>query len=195
MSFLFVLLAALLFVILYAGFKVSWWVSLGVSVAAFVGLRFMRRQRKKHRKLVLDEAALDKRLKDIELDAKRSVLEIQKAAFRMGQFRKEASRLAKLSKQILNYVQTDSTALSKSEHFLEYYFPMLRKTMTNYASLSKTMLEPEKRALIEKSTGESLEYLEQIFQKQLTAYHNNQILELEAQSELLEKTIKLGGAL
>lgn len=195
MVFLFALLAAVLFTILSVGFKFSWWISLGVSVAAFAGLQFMRCQRKKRRKLVLDEAALNKRLKDIELYAKRSVLEIQRAAFRMGRFRKKASRLAKLSKQILNYVQTDSTALSKSEHFLEYYFPMLRKTMTNYTSLSKTMLEPEKRALIEKSTGESLEYLEQIFQKQLTAYHNNQILELEAQSELLEKTIKLGGAL
>ncbi|NMX03405.1 5-bromo-4-chloroindolyl phosphate hydrolysis family protein [Mobiluncus mulieris] len=195
MSFLFALLAAVLFAVLCAGFKVAWWVSLGVSVVAFAVLRFMRSQRKKRRKLVLDEAALNQRLKDIEVSARRSVLEIQKNAFRMRGFRKEASRLAKLSKQILNYVKTDSAALSKSEHFLEYYFPMLAKTMANYTLLSKAELEPEKHALIEKSTKESLDYLEAIFQKQLAAYHNNQILELEAQSELLEKTVKLGGEL
>lgn len=193
MTVLLVLLAAVLFAVLWAGFKILWWVSLGVAVGAFLGLRFMRSQRKKRRKLVLDEAALGQRLQNIEVSARRSVLEIQKSAFRMGQFRKEASRLAKLSKQILNYVKTDSNALSKSEHFLEYYFPMLAKTMANYTSLAKVSLEPEKRALIEKSTKESLEYLETIFQKQLAAYHNNQILELEAQSELLEKTVKLGG--
>ncbi|MCI6585279.1 MAG: 5-bromo-4-chloroindolyl phosphate hydrolysis family protein [Mobiluncus porci] len=195
MAILFALLSVGVFLGLTLGAHVNFFASAGIAVALFTVLVLLNHRHKKFGNLVIDDEALSQRLETIDLSARKSLLEIQKTASRMRNYRKETNHLVKLGKQILSYVESDPTAMSKSEHFLEYYFPMLQKILQNYVSLSGVMLEPTKREQIEAITQESLEYLDTIFQKQLDGYHNNKILEIEAQSDLLEKTAKLGGDL
>lgn len=195
MSILFSLIGAGVFFSLFFAAHLHILAAAGIGVAAFIGLELTYRRVKKIRKAPIDDAKLLERLKDIDKDARETMRQIRVLSARMPAFRASCNRLSTLSKQILDFVEQNPNALSKSEHFLDYYFPMFQNIMKNYISLHNVMLEDDKRQQIESSTQESLNYLETIFRHQLEGYHNNKILEIEAQSDLLEKTVKLGGDL
>ena len=93
----------------------------------------------------------------------------------------------------MNYLSNNYKAISASEHFLEYYLGTANRIIKNFAEMQNTSISESKSKLIRNETLESLDYLQDIFTRQLDSYYEDKILSLEIESDLLEKTVKLGG--
>lgn len=93
----------------------------------------------------------------------------------------------------MKYLSNNYKAILPSEHFLEYYLGTANRIIKNFVEMQNTSISDTKSELIRKETIESLDYLQDIFTKQLDSYYEDKIVSLEIESELLEKTVKLGG--
>lgn len=105
----------------------------------------------------------------------------------------KALRLAGTAQDILNYLEENPRDLSKSRHFLEYYFETAKKIVVNYVQLKEANISDTKIDHITDKTIEALDLLQKVFANQRDGYHKDKLMELDVETELLEKTIKLSG--
>ncbi|MDQ0508375.1 5-bromo-4-chloroindolyl phosphate hydrolysis protein [Aedoeadaptatus ivorii] len=107
----------------------------------------------------------------------------------------KAEHLLESATAILRYLEKNPKAISPSEHFLEYYLGSANRILGNYAKLEGAGVSAEKMATLRTDTLASLDHLQTIFGRQLDGYYRDAIVELEVESDLLDKTVKLGGDL
>lgn len=107
--------------------------------------------------------------------------------------REKTKALSAAGGDILNYLTEHPQSFSISEHFLDYYLGTANRILKNYEQLERSNVSKDKKELILRETSESLDYLNTIFEKQRDSYYKETILELEVESDLLEKTVQLGG--
>lgn len=105
----------------------------------------------------------------------------------------KAQSLSGIAQNILDYLEDAPKEISSSRHFLNYYLPTANKIIGNYLHLKRANVSTDKFNLITERTVESLDLLNQVFAQQRDNYYKDQMLALEVETELLEKTIRLGG--
>lgn len=107
-----------------------------------------------------------------------------------------SSRLAQLIQKatsILTYLEANPKEISSSRHFLDYYLSTANKISQNYLQMEAAQISSDKFKEIEHKTAEALKILDKIFANQRDGYHVNRMRDLEVETELLEKTLELGG--
>lgn len=105
----------------------------------------------------------------------------------------QASTLASIGQDIMTYLSNHPDLLSKSEHFIRYYMDTALRILTNYLQVQEGHVSKDQWQKVQGSVSESLRYLCQIFTRQRDSFHQDLILDLEVESDLLEKTVKLSG--
>lgn len=105
----------------------------------------------------------------------------------------KAQSLSGIAQNILDYLEDAPKEISSSRHFLNYYLPTANKIIGNYLHLKRANVSTDKFNLITERTVESLDLINQVFAQQRDNYYKDQMLALEVETELLEKTIRLGG--
>ncbi len=93
----------------------------------------------------------------------------------------------------MTYLSNHPDLLSKSEHFIRYYMDTALRILTNYLQVQEAHISKDQWKKVQGSVSESLRYLCQIFTRQRDSFHQDLILDLEVESDLLEKTVKLSG--
>lgn len=134
-------------------------------------------------------------LKELYENSKLSVNQMKALSNKIKEknIREKALDLTSVGEDILRYLEKNPRDLSESRHFLNYYLKTSNKILDNYIQLDQANVSDSKLALVTEKTQESLDLLNQVFSNQRDSYHKDALMELEVETELLEKTIKLGG--
>lgn len=178
-------------------FNLSWslWICILLSLLTFVGLGFVLQPVEKIGDIPVDELDQGQRLAQIYEQAEIDLTDLRNFLPKIQDQKKSAKarELLGSGEDILKVLSQEPQLLSRSEHFLSYYLGTSKDILSNYLNLQDSHLSPDQWKKVEENTSQSLDYLQDIFARQRDSYHKHTIMELEAQSELLEKTVKLGG--
>lgn len=189
------ILSSIVFLLLYMVLDWSLLVSLLIAMGVFIGIYFIIRPVAKIGDIELTQLANGVELNNIYLEASTHVFHIEEAGqqIKNPELKQKSLELASMGSDILAYLENHPKEISKSRHFLTYYLPTAHKIIENYMHLKKANVSAGKFDLITDRTGESLDLLQKVFANQRDGYHKDKLVELEVQTELLEKTITLGG--
>lgn len=102
-----------------------------------------------------------------------------------------ATSIAKVGVSIYDYLDDHLKSLSSSRHFIEYYTTKSEEIIENYRELEQVGISPSKMNQVKGQTLEALGYLNQIFNQQRDSYHQQKYLNLELETDLLEKTTQM----
>jgi len=101
--------------------------------------------------------------------------------------------IADLVERILDDIRKDPKDLRNARQFLSYYLDATNKIMDRYVGLSAQGLGDEAvKASLRKVEG-MLETIRAAFEKQLTRLLSDEVLDLDTELGLLEKTIRMEG--
>lgn len=188
-------ISAIFFLIMVFGFKWNFFVVAVLSVLVYFASSFLLTPVKKIGNVAVEHIDQGERISQIYDRADKDIKDMisYQRAIRDPDLSEKARLLAQKGVDIENYLTNNLRAISASEHFLEYYLGTANKIISNYVEIEDSRISPEKASLIKSETSDSLDYLLDIFTRQLDSYYDDRILSLEIESDLLEKTVKLGG--
>ncbi|WP_108832087.1 5-bromo-4-chloroindolyl phosphate hydrolysis family protein [Aedoeadaptatus coli] len=187
--------SVLLFLLLFIVLKWPLLVATVLSVGTYFGVYYLAKPKQKIGDVELEALANGEELKAL-YDASIMHLHTMASTARAIEnpaIREKALALVATGNDITAYLKAHPKAISPSRHFLEYYLKTGEKIITNYLSLKRGNVSSEKFLEIEAKTDESLALLNGVYAKQRDGYYEDQISDLEIETELLEKTLKLGG--
>lgn len=187
--------SVLLFLLLFMALKWPLLVAAVLSVGTYFGVYYLAKPKQKIGDVELEALANGEELKAL-YDASITHLHTMASTARAIEnpaIREKALALVATGNDIMGYLKAHPKAISPSRHFLEYYLKTGEKIITNYLSLKRGNVSSEKFLEIEAKTNESLALLNGVYAKQRDGYYEDQISDLEIETELLEKTLKLGG--
>lgn len=187
--------SAISFLVFYNFLKWHLIVSLLLAIGIFVGIYLVAKPVHKIGDIEIENLKDGMALHRLYADALNDLIASEEAIkqFNNSALSNKAQQLISTGRDILNYLSENPRELSKSRHFLEYYFETSKKIIQNYSQLKKANISANKFIHIEKKTDESLDLLNQLFENQRDSYHEDKVMALEVETELLEKTIKLSG--
>lgn len=182
-----------LFLLLFLILKWSFFVAAPLAILSWAGVYLLTKPIRKIGNTAIDDLDQGERLAEIYRDGQAALEDLATGYQRIAQARIAGKvwELHAVGKDIMNYLANHPQALSKSEHFIHYYMGSCNRILTNYLALKESGVSPDKLARVEDKVQESMTYLLDIFSRQRDSYQENTIMDLEAESELLEKTVKL----
>lgn len=105
----------------------------------------------------------------------------------------QAMTLYQLGEKIMDYLQRNPEKISKARRFFNYYLKTARDILEKYYEFERTDIPAAEVAELEKRTGSALVTLQESFRKQYVRLVKNEMLDIEADIDLLEKTSKHEG--
>lgn len=181
-----------LFSILDFALDFNTFVALAISGTFYYGLYYITTPSKKIGLNNLDESNFDDDLYNLYLVSKNKILEVQKINLDVQEIENLKKSTEVSATQILKYLENNLEAISSSQHFLSYHFDLFYKIVKNYQNVSSLNFSDKNKEELQKNTKLSLESLDKIFKNQLENYHSNILNDIKDESELLEKTVKMG---
>ncbi|MDO5037891.1 MAG: 5-bromo-4-chloroindolyl phosphate hydrolysis family protein [Tissierellia bacterium] len=194
-SLLGTLSSLVVFGLLFALLKWPIFVAGPLAVGSYFGVYGLAKPRLKIGDLDLESLAHGQELKALY---DRSLAQVQALsasarAIEDPKISSQAQDLAQTARHIMDYLRDNPKDLSQSRHFLDYYLGAGNRIVGNYQALKEAQISKDKFDLISQKTEESLDLLNEVYRKQRDGYHQDKLMDLEVESELLEKTLKLGG--
>ncbi len=107
--------------------------------------------------------------------------------------RKSAEELYTEGNNILQYLRDNPGKISKARRFLNYYLETAKEIIVKYAKFEKTDIKTEELAALFEKTEKALDILKSAFRKQFVKLASNEIMDIEQDIDLLEKTLKEEG--
>lgn len=189
------LVSAIVFLILILVLKWNFFVSAAIAILLYFAIFFLTSPVKKIGNIAVENIDQGERISKIYDKADKNIVEmgVFQKAVKDSEISSKAKFLTEKGSAILDYLTNNLGALSRSVHFLDYYLDTANRILENYVEMEGSRISTGNQELIKKETNESLDYLQDIFSKQLDSYYEDKILSLEVESDLLEKTVKLGG--
>lgn len=183
------------FAVFYLGFEWPIWLSLIFAVALFFAIYLITQPVHKIGDIEIDQLKNGEELQQIYQEAQESLERTQRfeEGIRNEFIQQKAQDLQIIGQDILRYLANHPKQISTSRHFLDYYLPTAEKIVGNYYQLEEANVSASKMEAIQEQTSESLDLLTKIYARQRDSYHTDTMLALEVETELLEKTIELGG--
>lgn len=194
-SVLVALVCAVFFLIMFLLMKWNFFVVAALSVLLYFALTLLTSPVRMLGGVAVEKIDQGQRLASIYDLAKKNIDDMgnYQRLIDNQELSEKAKNLTLKGNHILNYLSKNPKSISTSEHFLDYYLDTANKILSNYVEMQDSNVSLEKENLIKQETTQSIDYLEEIFSKQLDSYYEDKILSLEVESDLLEKTVKLGG--
>lgn len=99
-----------------------------------------------------------------------------------------AMALHRLGEKIMEYLRRNPHKISKARRFFGYYLDTARDILTKYHEFEITGIKAEEVDNIEVKTTSALLTLQDAFKKQYVQLATNELMDIEADIDLLEKT-------
>ena len=128
-------------------------------------------------------------------DAQADLTDIEKAgkAIADSAVQKDAEALCATGTRILAYLKDNPDKIKLARRFFTYYLDTAAKLLARYVDFQNTGLHSEEVTEILRKTAESLPVLNKAFEKQFTHLMQGELLDVEADIELLKSTLKMEG--
>lgn len=124
---------------------------------------------------------------------KLSTLERASARIDAPRVKQKAARICETVRKILDDIKEDPADLRPARKFLGYYLDSTIKIVERYNDLAaKGVNDPDVQASLAKVES-SLTTIQAAFEKQLAQLLQNDVMDLDTELEVLEKTIKMEG--
>ncbi len=189
------IVALVVFLLLVFILKWNYFVGAAISLLSFGATYLLSTPRLKIGNTDIENMNNAIELKEIYDSSKLKMIEIRKNASSINDknIRNLSLNLAKIGDDIIKYLEDKPKDISTSRHFLDYYLSTAKSIVENYNNLDKGGVSEEKFIEIKENTEKSIRLLTEIFKNQRDSYHKEVINDLKIETDLLEKTVKLGG--
>ena len=130
----------------------------------------------------LEEARAD--LKSIE----RSMTKIRDL-----ELKEESERLHRTAGNILKYLEENPGKIPQARQFIDYYQDTASQLLEKYVDLQNTGLNTEDTRRLKVQTEEAIRTLNEAFENQFQKLMSEELLDMEAELQLLRQTMKMEG--
>lgn len=130
-------------------------------------------------------------------DAHEDMQVIYKASQQAGdaQIAEKAGQLHALGNRLLTYLGENPQKISQSRRFFSFYLDTGANILTKYTNLIRNNPESPQVQRLTPQTVRALEVLQDAFMSQFNKLMQNEVMDVEADIDLLEKTLHLEGGL
>ena len=135
-----------------------------------------------HLREKLEEARAD--LKSIE----RSMTKIRDL-----ELKEESERLHRTAGNILRYLEENPGKIPQARQFIDYYQDAASQLLEKYVDLQNTDLNTEDTRRLKVQTEEAIRTLNEAFENQFQKLMSEELLDMEAELQLLRQTMKMAG--
>ena len=135
-----------------------------------------------HLREKLEEARAD--LKSIE----RSMTKIRDL-----ELKEESERLHRTAGNILKYLEKNPGKIPQARQFIDYYQDAASQLLEKYVDLQNTGLNTEDTRRLKVQTEEAIRTLNEAFENQFQKLMSEELLDMEAELQLLRQTMKMEG--
>lgn len=135
-----------------------------------------------HLREKLEEARAD--LKSIE----RSMTKIRDL-----ELKEESERLHRTAGNILKYLEENPGKIPQARQFIDYYQDAASQLLEKYVDLQNTDLNTEDTRRLKVQTEEAIRTLNEAFENQFQKLMSEELLDMEAELQLLRQTMKMEG--
>lgn len=189
-------LAGIAFVALRLGLAVTFFWSFVAGVGAFIVGASLFQIRRRPRKQSYQLYGITKEDLENALSVGRAKLaELKRAVYAITDttVRAKGEEIVHVTDRILKDIEQDPKDLRQARQFLNYYLDTTIKIVSRYVSLSReSVLSAEARETLAKVES-SLETIRRAFEKQLAKLMEDDVMDLDTEIEVLERTIKMEG--
>lgn len=166
-----------------------------LALATFFGVYLVSKPQIKIGHINLDALPDGDALRALMEDAKEDMQAIEAATKQIThvQIKEQSVQLHRTGINILEYLQEHPDRISAARRFFSYYLETARNILEKYLKFQKTELRTEEVLSVNKATQRALPILNQAFEKQFTRLISNDIMDIEADIQLLETTLMSEG--
>lgn len=112
-----------------------------------------------------------------------------------SQISQKAKTLHELGNRLLNYLGNNPQKISKARRFFSFYLDTGANILTKYMNLLTTGPDSPQVQRLTPETSRALDLLQGAFMTQFNKLVQNEVMDVEADIDLLEKTLHLEGGL
>ena len=141
------------------------------------------------------EALEDETFAAMLAEAEKDLYEIRRASQSIfdRSVQRDAENLHKTGSRILAFLKENPERIRQARRFFLYYLDTAAKLLGRYRDFQNTGLHTEEIEEILERTKKALPMLNQAFEKQFTRLMEGELMDVEADIALLEKTLKMEG--
>ncbi len=194
--FLSVLLALLLFVFLFIKLELGLLASVLSALVSYVALTFLLKPEERIGRVRVSSLRHGELLHEKLNEAGADYARMEKAVEKMmdPELMRKGKELLELAERILKYLTENPDKISAARKYIDYYQETAANVLEQYVKLQNTQFGSQKTRLLE-NTRETMEILNQAFQIQFEKLTQNELIDMEADMNLLRQTLQEEGCL
>ncbi len=189
------LAAAVLFLLFFLFLHWNVIVSILLCAGVYFGLFFLLKPNRKIAGIDVESMPGGEEIQKLLEDAKADLTEMQKAGKAIADpaVQANAGALSETGTRILAYLQENPDKIKLARRFFTYYLDTAAKLLARYVDFQNTGLHSEEVTEILQKTADALPVLNSAFERQFTHLMQGELLDVEADIELLKSTLKMEG--
>ena len=189
------LIAAILFLLLFLFLHWNLIVCILLCVGIYFGLFFLLKPSRKIAGIDVESMPGGGEIQKLLDDAQTDLADIDKAVKGIADpaVQQDAQALYATGTRILAYLKENPDKIKLARRFFTYYLDTAAKLLTRYVDFQETELHSGEVAGILQKTAEALPVLNAAFEKQFAHLMQGELLDIEADIELLKSTLKMEG--
>lgn len=188
-------LALVMFFFLFVRLRFHLFLSILLAAGTYVALTLLLKPQKRIGKMDLSSIGngelLGEKFGEAQKDfarLKKAVMEIKEEELKM-----QCTQLLETAESILKYLADHPEKIMAARRYIDYYQETAANILENYLELQKTKLATKEAEEIMKKTREGVLILKEAFGLQLQKLMENELMDMEADLNLLKQTLSSEG--
>lgn len=178
-------------------FGLGWNVLLcmGLAAASYAGFTLLLRPVKKIGRIEVEKIGNGEILHERLTEAGNDYRRMQKAAGRIqdAKLRKASAELVETAGNILKYLTDNPEKIPSARRYIDYYQETAANVLENYVELQDSQIATSEAEKIFQNTDEAVTTLKDAFQMQFGKLMQNELMDMEADLNLLKQTLRSEG--
>lgn len=185
--------ASALFLLLFLLLNWNLMVCILLCVGVYFGLFFLLKPSRKIAGMDVESLPGGEEMQKLLENARADLLRIERAvhAIAASDVRRDGEELYAAGMRILDYLKENPDKIKLARRFFTYYLDTTAKILERYVEFQNTGLHSEEVEHILTKTAETLPVLNRAFEGQFTHLMQGELMDVEADLELLKSTLKM----
>ena len=188
-------LALLLFAALLVGLGWNILLCMGLSIVSYAGFLLVLRPVRRIGRIDIEKLGNGEVLHERLQEAGRDYRRMREAADRIQApgLRQSASELIAIAENILKFLTDNPKKIPSARRYIDYYQETAANVLENYVELQDTRLLTDESEKIFQNTAQAVLTLKDAFRMQFQKLMQNELMDMEADLNLLKQTLRSEG--
>lgn len=187
------IIAGAVFLGLLFGVKWNLFVDVVLAFGVFTGVSLVSKPRRKIGRINVDRIAngeeLQRRLEEAMEDF--ASIEASMRKIEDVSVKEQVEKLKAIAENIIGYLEEHPEKIGQARQFIDYYQDTASSLLQKYVELQDSGLGTEEVKRLKANTSHALEKLNFAFEQQFQKLMRNEMLDMDAEIRLLDRTIKM----